>query len=332
MVFDHEGSRMKRIGKPSPALVISLLALFVALGGAGMAATGGNFILGQSNTAGSKTSLSSGIPNPSLDLYNTNTTAPSTPLRLNAATSRPPMIVNSKVRVDNLNADSLDGVDSGGFLKKKLPLTLTGSVPGDGVVHATNNDGSGMGIRGSAPNGGIGVYGEGSNWSGYFAGHVFMSGNLSCSGCVTAGDLAADGGWHYIGDPGEPGFENGWVNYDAAASHADAVFQHAAYYKDKNGYVHLGGLIKSGNFGTAFSLAGIGLCPYFYRVFPVQSNNSIGRVTVTYATPSCGINVDGGSNAWVSLDGISYRTWSAGDGNKPDLDGAGRAGTPPALP
>src|SRR4051812_1419311 len=40
---------------PSPSLVISLFALLVALGGAGIAATGGNFILGQSNSASSLT-------------------------------------------------------------------------------------------------------------------------------------------------------------------------------------------------------------------------------------------------------------------------------------
>jgi len=36
--------------KPSPATVIATVALFVALGGVGVAATGGNFILRQSNS------------------------------------------------------------------------------------------------------------------------------------------------------------------------------------------------------------------------------------------------------------------------------------------
>ena len=43
--------------RPSPALVISLLALFVALGGVGVAATGGSFVLGQTNTADHTSSL-----------------------------------------------------------------------------------------------------------------------------------------------------------------------------------------------------------------------------------------------------------------------------------
>jgi hypothetical protein len=43
--------------KPSPAMIVALLGVFLGLGGVGIAATGGNFILGQSNTAGAKTSL-----------------------------------------------------------------------------------------------------------------------------------------------------------------------------------------------------------------------------------------------------------------------------------
>jgi len=37
--------------KPTPATIIALASLFVALGGVGVAATGGNFILGQSRQA-----------------------------------------------------------------------------------------------------------------------------------------------------------------------------------------------------------------------------------------------------------------------------------------
>ena len=47
--------------KPSSATVIATVALFVALGGVGVAATGGNFILGQSNTATTNTSLSAPV-------------------------------------------------------------------------------------------------------------------------------------------------------------------------------------------------------------------------------------------------------------------------------
>jgi hypothetical protein len=47
--------------KPSPAMLVALAALFVALGGVGIAANGGNLILGQSNSATSQTSLSAPV-------------------------------------------------------------------------------------------------------------------------------------------------------------------------------------------------------------------------------------------------------------------------------
>ena len=42
-------------------MLVALAALFVALGGVGVAATGGNFILGQSNAATTNTSLSAPV-------------------------------------------------------------------------------------------------------------------------------------------------------------------------------------------------------------------------------------------------------------------------------
>jgi hypothetical protein len=45
---------------PSHATVVAYLALFIALGGTTYGATGGRFILGQSNSADKPTSLSSG--------------------------------------------------------------------------------------------------------------------------------------------------------------------------------------------------------------------------------------------------------------------------------
>jgi hypothetical protein len=47
--------------KPSPAMIVALAALFVALSGVGVAATGGNFILGQPNSATTNTSLSAPV-------------------------------------------------------------------------------------------------------------------------------------------------------------------------------------------------------------------------------------------------------------------------------
>jgi hypothetical protein len=106
--------------KPSPATVIALVALFVALGGVGMAATGGNFILGQSNTATTPSSLSAPVAGGNaLQLTNTDTSnAASTALGLNVASGHAPFTVNTGIKVAGLNSDKLDGFDSAYFLPK----------------------------------------------------------------------------------------------------------------------------------------------------------------------------------------------------------------------
>jgi hypothetical protein len=89
--------------------VVGYIALFVALGGTTYAATGGNFILGQSNTASSTTALSAGTTGPAFRATNTST---GTAGSFNVASGHPPFTVNSGTKVTNLNADKLDGKDS----------------------------------------------------------------------------------------------------------------------------------------------------------------------------------------------------------------------------
>lgn len=104
--------------RPSPAAIIALLALFVSLGGVGVAATGGNFILGQSNTAGSKTSLTAGINDKALAITNNNTGSNAGALALSVAAGKPPIVLSSGTgKVPGLNADKLDGLDSSAFAR-----------------------------------------------------------------------------------------------------------------------------------------------------------------------------------------------------------------------
>jgi hypothetical protein len=63
--------RRLRFRRPSHATVIAYAALFVALSGTAVAATGGNFILGKSNSASTATQLSSGAGN-ALKVTDTN--------------------------------------------------------------------------------------------------------------------------------------------------------------------------------------------------------------------------------------------------------------------
>jgi hypothetical protein len=86
-----------RMRKPRHGTVVAYVALAVATCGTAGAATGGNFILGKSNSAGTVTTLSNG-----------NGTA----LALKSKSGTPSLAVNSQSKVANLNVDRLDGLDS----------------------------------------------------------------------------------------------------------------------------------------------------------------------------------------------------------------------------
>jgi hypothetical protein len=106
--------------KPSPALIVALAALFVALGGVGVAANGQNLILGKpDNSATLKTGLSVPVNDKALQLTNTNTGTSATALGLTVASGHAPFTVSSQTRVANLNADQLDGLDSAAFARAK---------------------------------------------------------------------------------------------------------------------------------------------------------------------------------------------------------------------
>jgi len=117
--------------KPSPAMIVALAALFVALSGVGVAASGGNFILGQSNSATTNTALSAPVAGgKALQLTNTDTSnAASTALGLTVAANHAPFTVNTGIKVANLNSDRLDGFDSAAFARAaKPPWTLIGGT------------------------------------------------------------------------------------------------------------------------------------------------------------------------------------------------------------
>jgi hypothetical protein len=157
--------------RPSPAMVVALLALFVALGGIGVAATGGNFILGATNSAESPTALAvSALPDAgscpapcnALEVDNSSTepnagalgvlgNSASTPsatfkndggapaLDLLVQGDTAPFEVNSSKKVQGLNADLLDGYHASPIPEPStlLPLDKDGKVPAAALPPAT---------------------------------------------------------------------------------------------------------------------------------------------------------------------------------------------------
>jgi hypothetical protein len=115
-------------------MIVALVALFVALSGVGVAATGGTFILGHANTASSSSVLSAPVAGGrALQVTNNNTSNASTALGLNVAAGHAPFTVNSAVKVANLNADLLDGIDS-----SALQQRVTGSCSGNSAIAQIN--------------------------------------------------------------------------------------------------------------------------------------------------------------------------------------------------
>jgi len=92
------------------SLALSTFGL-LGVGGAAISATGGNFILGRINSADNQSGIVSPVAGKMLLLNNTSTAANATALGLTVRPGHPPMIVNSPVKVPQLNADLLDNFD-----------------------------------------------------------------------------------------------------------------------------------------------------------------------------------------------------------------------------
>lgn len=101
--------------RPSSAFIAGAVVALVLGTGTAYAANGGIFRLGKSNSATATTTLT-----------NTRGTA----LQLNSKAGRPSLRVNRSTKVPSLNADLLDGIDSGSFAR----VTKVGSISDTGFV------------------------------------------------------------------------------------------------------------------------------------------------------------------------------------------------------
>ena len=126
--------------RPSPTaalLVVSLVLFLIGVAGIADAATGGNFILGQPNTADAQTELTANIAGPALRVTNNGTDPAATGLVVNVASGHSPLRVNSATRVANLNADKVDGLDANALQRR-----VTGGCPAGQSIIVVNADGT----------------------------------------------------------------------------------------------------------------------------------------------------------------------------------------------
>jgi Chaperone of endosialidase len=120
--------------RPSPAMVVAMLGVFLGLGGVGLAANGQSLILGQSNSATAQTGLTANTSSAALAITN----GVGSPLKLNAPQGVAPLAVSNGTKVAGLNADRLDGIDSTGLPYWKLGGNGA-TDPGNNFVGTTDN-------------------------------------------------------------------------------------------------------------------------------------------------------------------------------------------------
>ncbi len=78
---------------------------------AALGANGDNLVLGQNNVANALTRLTGSVPGAQMEVQNNDPGANDTALSLKVQPGEPPMKVLSGAKVENLNADELDGLD-----------------------------------------------------------------------------------------------------------------------------------------------------------------------------------------------------------------------------
>jgi hypothetical protein len=98
---------------------------------------GGVFNLGKTNSVNASTVLSGSTNGQQLRVVNPNTGAGATGVGISTSPSRPPLAVNSTVRVRNLNADLVDGVHASALQRR-----VSGTCANRSAIAAVNPNGS----------------------------------------------------------------------------------------------------------------------------------------------------------------------------------------------
>ena len=94
-----------------------------------------------------------------------------------------------------------------------------------------------------------------------------------------------------------PALLNGWVNFGGG-------YNNAGFYKDRQGIVHLRGLLKSGTLTLPAFVLPAGYRPVAQEFFATVSNFAFGSI---YIEPNGNVSPYNGSNVFIGLDGITFR-------------------------
>lgn len=149
------------------------------------------------------------------------------------------------------------------------------------------------------------------------------------SGSYPNPGLAPAEGWHEVGAAGEPGFQNGWI--DSASSPSLPSPETVAFYKDRQGVVHLKGQTVGGPSVQAIFFLPAGYRPAPGKVLQVavpcgcevadSNTDTVPVPTGRLSVFGTGFSVDGavvlqtallsgGGTKFVNLDGVTFRAAS----------------------
>jgi hypothetical protein len=117
----------------------------------------------------------------------------------------------------------------------------------------------------------------------------------NATNATNAANLAKPEAFHVVGQPGEPAFESGFVNFGGE-------YETAGFYLDRQCTVHLRGTI-SGPGGTAFTLP-VGFRPAENTFSAIIASNEIGNAQI-FTTGQVDLEAAGTAN--FGLTGLSFR-------------------------
>lgn len=322
--------------KPSLVMLVALAVLFVARGGVGVAATGGNFILGQANMATATTLLSGSTAAPQLKVVNANTSNHTVVAQAGggsgialygqhttAAGAAP--AIRGESASTAASAFSIYGL-----------LTATAPAGNNAALRGQNNStngygygvwgshaGKGTGVYGQSP-GGPGVLGLSTNWNGVqgIASASAVSGvygqNLS-GGYGTAGrakgsfagalgdNLGSGPGVSGSSVSGPGGSFSGTDGLHATASSGDGVVAESS-----SGFGVYGSSSEAGKAGvegadqnSGYGVEGIGGIAGVHATGGAYGVDAAGVTTGVRGTSPFGEGVYGFSNNYRGVDGES---------------------------
>jgi hypothetical protein len=213
------GPQLRRVGAVGRRTIPFSLLLVISFASSTFAGNGinGVFNLGVTNTVNATTKLFGSVAAVQLTIANASTAAAAggisasskgvkgatarftnsaggPALKLNVQSGATPMLVNAgAAKVQNLDADKLDGVDSSGFVRPAVPVTT--SIPAGGsfaaavkVENSSSANGIALyGIASATSGAGIGVAGNAYSASGYAVYGSGVNGATGVRGEATTG-------------------------------------------------------------------------------------------------------------------------------------------------